>query len=351
MRSIRLLAVATTVLVLGSACGGDDPPTGNENDPPVALFTAPTCTVNAPCAFTSSSTDDVGVTGWNWDVNADNTPDYTTATVNHTFTVAGSPTVRLIVTDVEGLADTVSQPVTVNPVVVPGNLPPTATFTAPTNCTVNSACPFSGDASTDSDGTITAYEWDFGDDTEVDNNANTNHTFTAPGTYQVQLTVTDDDGVTNSVTHPVSIAGPSATQCTTISTSEVDCALGIVSRSTITISLTSADCELGGNLVLIPPPGADTAQNVFNNVCDQPTQAPRTLSTEAGTPLVFDAGGTLHVRLKRGTGTPEPGSPAGTITGTAPTWTLNFDDGGNPGGDGEPDFGDVVVTVQATPAP
>jgi PKD repeat protein len=196
-----------------------------------------------------------------------------------------------------------------------------------------------------------AWSWDFADGTELDPNQNTNHTFGAEGQYQVTLTVTDNLGATNAVTVPVTVSPPSASQCTTVSTTDVDCALGITSQSTITLTLTSADCELGGNLIFIPPPGADTAQNVFGNVCDQPTQAPKTLTTEAGTPLVFPAGTTLHVRLRQGTGTPAPGSPAGTITGVFPTWTLNFDDGGNPGGAGEPDFGDVVVTVQATAAP
>src|SRR5687767_16012716 len=82
MRSIRLLAMATTVLVLGSACGGDDPPTGNgnENTAPVAVFTAPNCTVGVSCAFTAnSSTDDKAITGFNWDFNGDLTADATTS--------------------------------------------------------------------------------------------------------------------------------------------------------------------------------------------------------------------------------------------------------------------------------
>ena len=350
MRSIRLLAMATTVLVLGSACGGDDGDggTGPDTQAPVADFAVPTnCVAGTLCNFTSSSTDNVGVTTYSWDFDGAGTgTNQTTAAASFTFSPEGTYPVTLTVGDAAGNSHSVTKSVVVAAAPV-GNTPPTASFTAPTGCTVDSACPFTSDASTDADGTITAWEWNFGDGTAVDNNASTNHTFSVEGVYQVQLTVTDDDAATNSITLPVTISAPSATQCTTISTIEVDCALSIVAQSTITLTLTDVECELGGNLIHIPPPGVDVAQNVFGNVCDIPDQAPKTLTTEAGAPLVFEAGSTLHVRLRRGTGTPEPGSPAGNITGTGPTWTLNFDDGGNPGVEGEPDFGDVVVTVQA----
>jgi PKD repeat protein len=349
MRSIPLMAVSTIVLATAWACGGDG---GNvePNTPPVAAFTAPTtCTVNTPCPFSDASTDDHGIASREWDFG-DGSAKVTDASTTHSFAEAKDYIVTLKVTDASGETNSVSHTVTVG-TGTPNNLAPVANFIAPTGCTVNSACPFS-DASTDSDGNVTTWAWNFGDGSAVDPNPSTNHTFTAEGDYQVQLTVTDNLGATNSITQQVTISAPSASQCTTVSTSEVDCALGIAARSTITLSLTSVDCELGGNLVLIPPPGLDMAQNVFSNVCDVPDQAPKTLTTEAGAPLVFEAGSTLHVRLRRGTGTPTPGSPAGHVTpGTAPaSFTLNFDDGGNPGGDGEPDFGDVVVTVQANAA-
>jgi PKD repeat protein len=347
MRSIRLLAATTGILLGVAACGGDG--NGPDNQAPTASFTQ-VCT-ELSCVFDDTSVDtdgSIASRAWTFESGTPPSSDQEAPTV--TFPATGSYTVTLAVTDNEGATHNVSQEVAVTGG-TPGNVPPTALFNAPSDCTAGSACPFAS-TSTDTDGTITATSWNFGDGTAPDPNPSTNHTFAVAGTYQVQLTVTDDDGATHSVTAPVIVATATPTQCTTIAENEVDCSLGITQQSTITITLTGEDCELGGSLIHIPPPGVDTAQTVFTNVCDTGTIGDqRTLTTQAGAPLVFPAGSTLHVRLRRGTGIPAPGSPSAEISGTFPTWTLNFDDGGNPGGAGEPDFSDVVVTVQATAAP
>src|SRR5688572_15981574 len=116
MRSIRLLAVATTVLVVGSACGGDDPPTnGGENEAPVASFTAPTnCVAGVACNFTSTSTDDEGISTYSWDFDAAGTaPNATTQSASFTFAAAGTYPVSLTVTDGEGLTHSVTNNVIV----------------------------------------------------------------------------------------------------------------------------------------------------------------------------------------------------------------------------------------------
>ncbi|HVQ18415.1 MAG TPA: PKD domain-containing protein, partial [Actinomycetes bacterium] len=81
------------------------------------------------------------------------------------------------------------------------NTPPVAGFTF--NC-FGLSCTFDGGTSTDSDGSITNYAWDFGDaSTSTDQPAA--HTFGGTGTYPVKLTVTDNRGGTNSTTTQVSV--------------------------------------------------------------------------------------------------------------------------------------------------
>jgi len=77
----------------------------------------------------------------------------------------------------------------------PGNTPPTANFTA----TANGRTIQFADTSTDSDGSIVARAWNFGDGS-TSAAANPSHTYRATGTYNVSLTVTDDDGASHAKT-------------------------------------------------------------------------------------------------------------------------------------------------------
>ncbi len=78
---------------------------------------------------------------------------------------------------------------------------PTASFTS--SCTLLE-CSLDGSSSSDADGTITGYGWDFGDGT-TGSGATTTHTFPFTGTYQVTLEVTDNEGGTGTVSHDVSV--------------------------------------------------------------------------------------------------------------------------------------------------
>jgi PKD repeat protein len=78
------------------------------------------------------------------------------------------------------------------------NVAPTASFTQTvSNLTVNVTS-----TSTDSDGTIAGYTWQWGDG-QTSTGATASHTYAAPGNYTIALTVTDDDGATGSTTQSV----------------------------------------------------------------------------------------------------------------------------------------------------
>ncbi|MGH3352536.1 MAG: S8 family serine peptidase [Nocardioides sp.] len=65
---------------------------------------------------------------------------------------------------------------------------------ATSSCSVdNNGCSFDGSGSTDPDGTITSWTWDFGDGT-TGTGTTPSHTYPAAGYYSVILTVVDDDG-------------------------------------------------------------------------------------------------------------------------------------------------------------
>ncbi|MCU1431593.1 MAG: hypothetical protein JWP95_698 [Actinotalea sp.] len=84
------------------------------------------------------------------------------------------------------------------------NVPPTASFTAACN---GLDCTFDAAGSSDPDGTLTGYAWDFGDGT-TGTGATPTHRYAAAGTWTVGLTVTDDDGAIGSTTGTASTTAP-----------------------------------------------------------------------------------------------------------------------------------------------
>jgi PKD repeat protein len=87
------------------------------------------------------------------------------------------------------------------------NQPPTAVATVDVN-TGNPGliCTFDASESNDPDGEIVEYRWDFGDGTtETSDQTTITHTFTSIGTYNVLLTVEDNEGATDSLDDPIII--------------------------------------------------------------------------------------------------------------------------------------------------
>lgn len=87
-----------------------------------------------------------------------------------------------------------------------GNVPPTASFTS--SCS-NLTCAFDTSASTDPDGTIASYAWNFGDGTSG-TGPSPSHAYANPGSYNVTLTVTDNGGATDAATQTVTTTAGTA---------------------------------------------------------------------------------------------------------------------------------------------
>lgn len=84
------------------------------------------------------------------------------------------------------------------------NQPPVAQMAA-TSCAFL-ACSIDGSGSSDPDGSITGYSWDFGDGTAPVTGSFATHTYAAGGDYTITLTVTDNSGATNSTSRSVTVA-------------------------------------------------------------------------------------------------------------------------------------------------
>jgi PKD repeat protein len=135
----------------------------------------------------------------NWDFG-DNSDREATRHPTHTYAAPGLYTVRLTVHDYYGTSASMTTLVDLSD----PNHPPTAGFAS--SCTSDFTCTFT-DQSTDQDGSVVSYRWDFGDG-QVSDGRNPEHTFALEGTYLVKLTVTDNEGQTTSFTSQVAVPAP-----------------------------------------------------------------------------------------------------------------------------------------------
>ncbi len=97
------------------------------------------------------------------------------------------------------------------PAAPPENEPPIADADGPYTGTEGFLLALDGSGSTDSDGTIVSYDWDFGDLT-TGTGMNPSHTYAQEGTYTVTLTVIDNDTAASidSTTATISDIDPTA---------------------------------------------------------------------------------------------------------------------------------------------
>ncbi len=171
---------------------------------PTAAFTANPLGGCAPInvTFTDASIPEGGaINQWVWSYGDGNVETTTTGTASHPYTGTGTYTIRLIVTDVNGCIDTLTQPNYISSSQPSASIALSDTSGCRTVNTLFSA----GSGAAASPAT---YTWDFGDGTtpvSVVGSNNTNHSFTSNGLYPVYLLIVDANGCRDSITQNINI--------------------------------------------------------------------------------------------------------------------------------------------------
>jgi PKD repeat protein len=190
--------------------------------------------------------------------------------------------------------------------------------------------------STDADGQVTAWNWNFGDNTGSSLDQNPTYTFATAGTYSVTLTASDDSGATNSLTKQVAVSNPAVTSLSCVDGSTpggyVACKLKLEAPAGYKVVLNSHDCDAHHNIFRIVEPVVDTltkdgcyeTQTGKQILRPGPYPAGTEISAEVIAPFLANP-------------------PQLRVSGSYPEWTLTYEDGQ------DQDFNDLVLTVTALP--
>jgi hypothetical protein len=125
------------------------------------------------------------------------------------------------------------------------------------------------------------------------------------------------------VTTPLECGQPGAT----------DCGLPLTSQSSFTVTITSIDCEARDNKIRVTAPVSD---ELTDDACYEDVGKAWTF------PGPFAAGSQLNFEIES---RQLRNAASLRASGTYPTWTLTFEDGG------DQDFNDIVLQVTATATP
>ncbi len=176
------------------------------NLPPMAKMIAEPISGQAPLlvSFDASTAQDPegSIAGYQWDFG-DGTGGEG-AQIFHTYQDPGIYSAKLTVTDDQGATDSILMEISVT-----SNSAPAAVIDGwPLSGYVPLTVSLNASGSSDSDGSIVNYNWDFGDNSSQ-TGIEAEHIYNTSGNHVVTLTVTDDNGATGTATVTVQVAANS----------------------------------------------------------------------------------------------------------------------------------------------
>ena len=211
----------------------------------------------------------------------------------------------------------------------PENQAPTAKFSL--QCAAL-RCDFT-DSSTD-DVKVASWTWSFGDQ-NTSTARHPVHSYNGAGSYDVSLTVTDEEGETSVVSHQAVAKLPVVTSLRCVDGTApgdfVACTLRLEQDAGFKVTLTSTSCEAHGNLFRITGPVQETLTS--DGCYDQ-----------AGKKLVYAAAFPAGTEISAGVVAPVLANPPElNVSGSYPEWVLTYEDGV------DQDFDDMILTLTALP--
>lgn len=171
-------------------------------------FSLPGCILQDITFIDGSTSASGNIVKWTWNYGdgGGNTIHTDPNPFVHSYPAANTYTVSLQVETDRGCVSTIAtRDILVNPV-------PVAGFAAPEICVSDVAAPFN-DASSIASGSITGWQWNFGDanatagNPNISTTSNTSHHYTLPGDYTVQLISTSNAGCKDTVQHTFTVNG------------------------------------------------------------------------------------------------------------------------------------------------
>ncbi len=171
---------------------------------PTAVLSSSTAAGDAPLTVNfngaSSTTPNPPIVRYDWTFGDSSSG--TGATTSHTYITAGTYHTELTVEDSKGLKAKVDTPIIVVGSVAPNKKPTAVISTDLTEGNAPFTVTFNGSPSSDPDGSLVRYEWNFGDGATTVGRI-VKHTYSSPANYTVSLQITDDRGGKAAITQKI----------------------------------------------------------------------------------------------------------------------------------------------------